>query len=118
MSDLFWLTDARTARLQPYFPKSHGTPRVDDRPVLSGIDFINRNGLRWSDAPREFGPPKTLSTRCRTLEIQHHVIELQIFEDGAVIARHPEGKNQRLIDPSHRKAPPTLIGLGLAKLLT
>ena len=47
MSDLFWLTDAQMARLAPYFPNSHGKPRVDDRRVLSGIIFINRNGLRW-----------------------------------------------------------------------
>lgn len=51
------------ARLEPFFPKSHGRPRVDDRRVLSGIIFINRNGLRWCDAPREYGPPKTLYNR-------------------------------------------------------
>ncbi len=38
MSDLYWLTDEQMARLRPYFPKSHGKPRVDDRRVLSGID--------------------------------------------------------------------------------
>ncbi|MBD3822492.1 MAG: IS5/IS1182 family transposase, partial [Thiotrichales bacterium] len=27
MSDLFWLSDAQMARLEPYFPKSHGMPR-------------------------------------------------------------------------------------------
>ncbi len=37
MSNLFWLTDEQMERLQPYFPKSHGKPRVDDRRVLSGI---------------------------------------------------------------------------------
>lgn len=35
MSDLYWLTDEQMARLAPYFPKSHGKPRVDDRRVLS-----------------------------------------------------------------------------------
>ena len=30
MSDLFWLTDEQMARLQPFFPKSHGKPRVDE----------------------------------------------------------------------------------------
>jgi transposase len=45
MSDLYWLTDEQMARLEPYFPKSHGKPRVDDRRVLSGIVFVNRNGL-------------------------------------------------------------------------
>ena len=51
------------ARLQPFFPKSHGKPRVDDRRVLSGIIFINRNDLRGCDAPKEYGPPKTLCNR-------------------------------------------------------
>src|SRR3546814_8614220 len=49
MSDLYWLTDEQMARLQPYFPKSHGRARVDDRRVLSGIIFVNRNGLRRSE---------------------------------------------------------------------
>ena len=63
MSNLFWLTEAQMAQLRPFFPKSHGRPRVDDRRVLSGIIFINRNGLRWSDAPREYGPAKILYNR-------------------------------------------------------
>lgn len=51
------------ARLRPYFPKSHGKPRVDDRRVLSGIVFVNRNGLRCRDAPSGYGPNKTLCNR-------------------------------------------------------
>ena len=31
--------------------------------MLGGIVFVNRNGLRWCDAPREHGPSKTLSNR-------------------------------------------------------
>jgi len=60
MSDLFWLSDEQLERLCPFFPKSHGKPRVGDRRVLSGIVFVNRNGLRWRDAPSAYGPPKTL----------------------------------------------------------
>ena len=63
MSDLFWLTDEQMERLLPFFPKSHGRPRVDDRRVLSGIVFVNRNGLRWRDAPSAYGPHKTLYNR-------------------------------------------------------
>ena len=63
MSNLYWLSEAQMERLWPYFPKSHGVPRVDDRRVLSGIVFIKRNGLRWRDAPREYGPHKTLYNR-------------------------------------------------------
>ena len=39
-------------RIEPYFPLSHGVPRVDDRRVISGIIFVIRNGLRWRDAPQ------------------------------------------------------------------
>ena len=63
MSDLFWLTDVQMARLEPCFPGSYGKPRVDDRRVLSGIIFINRNGLRRGDAPSEYGPHKTPCNR-------------------------------------------------------
>jgi len=63
MSDLYWLTDEQMAKLSSFFPKSHGKPRVDDRRVLSGIIFINRNGLRWRDAPAVYGPHKTLYSR-------------------------------------------------------
>ena len=65
MSDLFWLTEAQMERLRRFFPKSRGRPRVDDRRVLSGIIFINRNGLRRRDAPREYGSHKTLYNRWR-----------------------------------------------------
>ena len=63
MSNLFWLSEAQMDRLRPFFPKSHGKPRVDDRRVFSGITFINRNGLRWFDAPKDNGPAKTLYNR-------------------------------------------------------
>ena len=46
MSNLYWLTETPMERLQPYFPKSRGKPRVDDRRVLNDIISINRNGLR------------------------------------------------------------------------
>ena len=65
MSDLFWLSDEQMSRLEPFFPKPHGKPRVDDRRVLSGVIFINRNGLRWRDAPKEYGPHKTLYNRLK-----------------------------------------------------
>lgn len=63
MSNTFWLTDAQMARFLPLFPKSHGKPRVDDWRGLSGIIFINQIGLRSCDAPKEYGPPKTLYNR-------------------------------------------------------
>ena len=46
MSTLFWITEAQMARRYLFFPKCHGKPRVDDRWMLSGINFLNRNSLR------------------------------------------------------------------------
>jgi len=63
MSDYFWLSKEQLARIKPYFPLSHGVPRVDDRKVISGIIHVLRNGLRWRDAPAVFGPHKTLYNR-------------------------------------------------------
>ena len=63
MGDLIWLSDAQMRRIEPYFPLSHGVPRVDDRKVISGIIFVIRNGLRWRDAPKEYGPHKTIYNR-------------------------------------------------------
>ena len=63
MSNIFWLTEAQVARLEPFFPKSHGKLSVDDRRVLIGMIFINRNGLRWRGAPNEYGAPKILYNR-------------------------------------------------------
>jgi putative transposase len=44
MSDLIWLSEAQMRRIEPYFPLSHGVPRVDDRRIISGIIFVIRNG--------------------------------------------------------------------------
>ena len=63
MTDLFWLSQDQFDRIKPYFPLSHGMPRVDDLRVISGIIFVIKNGLRWRDAPKEYGPHKTLYNR-------------------------------------------------------
>lgn len=63
MPDIFWLTDAQMARLEPYLPKPRGKPRVNGRRVLGGPIFINRNGLRWRDTPKEHGLHMTLHNR-------------------------------------------------------
>ena len=63
MGNLYWRSDAQMERVRPFLPKSHGQHRVDDRRVLSGMIFINRNELCWRDAPKEYGPAKTLYNR-------------------------------------------------------
>ena len=52
------------ARLEPYFSESHGKLRTDGPRVLSGIVFVNSNGLRWCDAPKEYAH-KTLYNRLK-----------------------------------------------------
>lgn len=37
--------------------------RVNDRRVLKGIIVIIRNGLRWPDAPKEYGTATTIYSR-------------------------------------------------------
>lgn len=59
----FLLTKAQMRRIEPYFPLSHGVPRVDDRRILSGIIFVIQGGLRWRDAPPAYGPHKTIYNR-------------------------------------------------------
>lgn len=63
MAEFRWLSEAQMCRIARFFPLSHGIPRVDDRRVISGIIFVIRNGLRWRDAPAEYGPPKTINNR-------------------------------------------------------
>ena len=43
MSVLWFLSKALMRRIEPYFPLSHGIPRVDDRRIVSGIIFVIRN---------------------------------------------------------------------------
>lgn len=99
MSDLFWLGDAQMARLEPYFPKSQGKPRVDDRRVLSGIVFINRNGLRWRDAPAAYGPDKTLYNRWKRWSAKGVFAKMMI----GLAAEHGEKKTV-MIDATYLKA--------------
>jgi hypothetical protein len=49
MSGHFWLNDEYTERLQTFFPKSRGKPRVDDRRVPSGIIYLKKNELQRSE---------------------------------------------------------------------
>src|ERR1700683_528774 len=63
MGDLFLLSQAQMRRIAGYFPLSHGIARVDDRRIVSAIVFVIKNGLRWRDAPPDYGPHKTIYNR-------------------------------------------------------
>lgn len=106
MSDLMLLSEAQMRRIEPYFPLSHGVPRVDDRRIVSGIIFVLRNGLRWRDAPTEYGPHKTIYNRFirwSRLGVFNRILAELIAKRGK-----PE---QLMIDATHLKAHRTAASL-------
>jgi len=106
MTDLIWLSEAQMRRIKPYFPLSHGVPRVDDRKVISGIIFVIRNGLRWRDAPVDYGPHKTIYNRF--VRWSRLGVFSKIF--AALASKGP--KPERLmIDATHLKAHRTAASL-------
>ncbi|WP_412050745.1 IS5 family transposase [Hoeflea sp. Naph1] len=106
MSDLIWLTDRQMQRIEPCFPLSHGVPRVDDRRVLSGIFFVIRNGLRWRDAPSDYGPHKTIYNRF--IRWSRLGVFNRILAELAGMAGTPD---QVMIDATHLKAHRTAASL-------
>jgi putative transposase len=106
MSDLFLLSEAQMRRIKPYFPLSHGIARFDDRLVISGIIFVIKNGLRWRDAPREYGPHKTIYNRFVRWS------RLGVFDKIFAELARAGGKPKRLmIDATHLKAHRTAASL-------
>jgi putative transposase len=104
--DLIWLGEAQMARIVEYFPLSRGRPRVDDRRVLSGIVFVLKNGLRWRDAPVEYGPPKTLYNRF--IRWSRMGVFNRVLEGLAASAGEPDTV---MIDATHLKAHRTASSL-------
>jgi putative transposase len=106
MADLFWLTKAQIRRITSYFPLSHGMPRVDDQRAVSGILHVIRNGLRWRDAPAEYGPHKTLYNRF--IRWGRLGVLNRIFSGLAGRAGEPD---RMMIDAAHFKAHRTAASL-------
>lgn len=106
MADLFWLTPKQMKRIEGYFPLSHGVPRVDDRRVISGIIHVIRNGLRWRDAPAEYGAHKTIYNRF--VRWSRLGIFNRIFAALAGRAGRPD---TLMIDATHLKAHRTAASL-------
>ena len=106
MSDLIWLTKTQMRQIEPYFPLSHGVPRVDDQRIISGIIFVIRNGFRWRDAPKEYGPHKTIYNRFIRWS------RLGVFNRIFAALSAEGGKPDRLmIDATHLKAHRTAASL-------
>jgi len=106
MSDHFWLSEEQLARIEPYFPLSHGVPRVDDRKVISGIIHVIRKGLRGRDAPEVYGPHKTLYNRFIRWS------KMGVFDKIFTALAEENGPPERLmIDATHLKAHRTACSL-------
>ena len=98
--DLFWLSDAQFAKIEPLLPtKTRGVKRVDDRRVISGIIHVQKSGCRWVDAPPEYGPRKTLYNRF--VRWADKGVWVGLFE---TLARSGGPKLQLMIDSSAVKA--------------
>src|SRR3954466_13145742 len=106
MADLFLLSARQMARISRHFPLPHGVPRVDDRRVVSGIVYVIRNGLQWKDAPRAYGPHKTLYNRF--VRWSRRGVFERIFAALAGEAGEPE---RVMIDTTHLKAHRTAASL-------
>ena len=79
-------------------------PRVDDRRVISGIVHVIRNGLRWRDAPPEYGP--TLYNRF--VRWSKAGVFTRIFE---ALAAESRATGTVMIDATHLKAHRTAASL-------
>ena len=110
MLDHFWLTEDQMARIAPYFPKSRGRPRADDRKVLSGIIHVLQRGLQWRDAPAEYGPAKTLYNRY--VRWSRAGVFARIFSELAIGGGGPE---IMMIDATHLHAHRTAASLAAQK---
>lgn len=106
MGDLFLLSEFQMARIAPYFPLSHGVPRVDDRRVISGIVYVIKHGLQWKDAPKDYGPHKTLYNRF--IRWSRLGVFDRIFTALAAEGPKPE---RIMIDATHLKAHRTAASL-------
>ena len=106
MSDLVLLSRAQMRRIEPFFPRSRGLPRVDDRRVISGIVQALRSGGRWIDVPASYGPRKTLYNRFVRWS------RLGVFERIFAALAAEDGPPDRLmIDATHLKAHRTAASL-------
>jgi putative transposase len=119
---LDWLIDKRGEEASPWlicfcfvkrrcagsrgFFRCRTASRVDDRRIVSAIVFVIRNGLRWRDAPGEYGPHKTIYNRFIRWS------RLGVFNKIFAELARKGGKAERImIDATHLKAHRTAASL-------
>ncbi|MEM1163656.1 MAG: IS21 family transposase [Pseudomonadota bacterium] len=112
-----WRTEIANARIHATTHRVVAEHFAEERPCLKPLPAVaysavltverrvSHEGMVSVDG-NLYSVPDT--TRKRVVEVQNHVTEVRIFEEGQLIACHPvlEGKNRRRVDPGHRKAPP------------
>ena len=102
----FLLSEAQMRRIEPFFPLSHGIPRVDDRRIVSGIIYVIKHGLMWRDAPKGYGPHKTIYNRFirwSRLGVFNRIFAALSAEGGT--------PDQLMIDATHLKVHRTAASL-------
>lgn len=78
--------------------------------MLSGIVFVNRNGLRWRDAPQKYGPHKTLYNRWKRWSVMGVFARMM---DG--LAADRADHQTIMIDATYLKAHRTASSLRVKK---
>lgn len=112
VSTLFYLSSAQMDTIRPFFPRSRGVPRVDDQKILSGIIYVLKFGLQWKDAPKEYGPYKTLYNRFVRWS------KIGVFEKiFTALAENSQDTSLLMIDATHLKAHRTAASLRKKGLL-
>lgn len=106
MGDLIWLSEAQMRRIEAYFPLSQMVSFIDDRGVISEIVFVIRNGLRWRDAPKEYGPHKTIYNRF----VRWSRLDV-LSKNFAYLAIKGSKPEHLMIDADHLKAHRTAASL-------
>ena len=106
MSVVMMLSTEQLDKMKRYFPYPHGRARVDDLRVISGIIYVLKNGLRWSDAPSGYGPHKTLYNRF--IRWSRMGVFDKIFK---ALASEGHAPDTLMIDATHLKAHRTSASL-------
>lgn len=100
MSDGYWLSEYQFGRIAPFLPTgTRGVARVDDRRVISGIIHVLQSGCRWKDAPKSYGPHKTLYNRF--VRWAEKGVWERLFRQLALAGGPPE---TLMLDSTHVKA--------------
>ncbi len=102
----FWLSRAQMRRIEPFFPLSHGIPKVDDRRIVSGIVYVIKHGLMRRYAPKGYGPHKTIYNRF--IRWSRLGVFNRIFPELGGQAGEPDAL---MIDATHLKAHRTAASL-------